>query len=61
MKSDTTLQYIGGSWYARIPAAYTEHMKLNDQDKKNGGVPGEIQDEVNKDAHPFVSIWKKGT
>jgi hypothetical protein len=60
MENETTLTYIGGSWYARIPAGYTEHLQLSDKDKAKGSTPGMIKDEVG-DKGKYVSIWKKGT
>ena len=59
MENETTLTYIGGSWYARIPAAYTDHLKLSDEDKTKGSTPGMVKDEVSK-GRPYLSIWKKG-
>ena len=60
MENETTLTYIGGSWYARIPPAFTEHLCISDKDKEKGSMVGMIKDEEGKKGK-YVSIWKKGT
>lgn len=60
MKDETTINYINGTWYLRIPPSFARHIGLNDKDKE-GLVDGEIQDEVNSKKQHYCSFWKKGT
>ena len=60
MESETTITYIGGSWYVRIPTSYTEHMSLTEKDKEKGSIPGRIKSEEGNKGK-YASIWKKGT
>lgn len=60
MEIETTLTYIGGSWYARIPPAFVEHLSISDKDKDKGSLPGMIKDETGNKGK-YASIWKKGT
>jgi hypothetical protein len=57
MKSHTTLTYIGGSWYVRIPPAFVQHLELSKEDRKKL-VDAEIQDEESKHGK-YCSFWKK--
>jgi hypothetical protein len=57
MKDETTFTYIGGSWYIRIPPSFVRHIGLNEEDKTDRSIPGNIQDETGKHG-PYCSIWK---
>jgi hypothetical protein len=58
MENETRFAKISGSWYARIPPAFAQHLELTEE-KANGGIPAMIKDETNKHNQKYCSLWKK--
>lgn len=58
MKNDTTFRCIGGTWYARVPPGFAEHLGLKGNENGETLINGEIQDEEASHGK-YISVWVK--